>query len=105
MEEGCFYNMLTNLFCCKELDQHANDLRIPLNYSSRFREYYLNFCSNSKIVQLITFCPWCGSELPKSLRNEYFDILESECDLENCLDVEAVPEEFKTDEWWRARKL
>jgi hypothetical protein len=51
------------------------------------------------------FCPNCGTKLPSSLRDEWFDILEQEYGLEDPCeeDKQKVPQEFLTDEWWKKR--
>ena len=47
----------------------------------------------------ITHCPWCGTKLPESLREEWFDRLDR-------LGLEpgdpAIPESMRSDDWWRA---
>lgn len=84
-----------------------------IHYSSILREYYIND------RQSVFFCPWCGTKLPVSLRQEYceellknhnikinlylpstgkFDRIKS--DLELCNDPK-IPAEFKTDRWWK----
>lgn len=54
---------------------------------------------------IVVSAPWCGKEFPKDLTKEFFD-------LANDLDVdvwminkEDWPEELKSDEWWKKRKL
>jgi hypothetical protein len=76
-----------------------------IEYDALFREYLFNISENSA-VQLY-FCPWCGVKFKKRLSNEYFDILEKEYgvtipDLDNFTNI---PDEFKTDEWWKKRGL
>ena len=52
------------------------------------------------------YCPWCGFKLPTSLRDEWFHILRTEYGLDNpCDDKRKIPKEFKSDEWWKKRKL
>jgi hypothetical protein len=49
-------------------------------------------------VPLARFCPWCGTKLPDSLRDRWFDRLD-ELGLEP--EDEAVPKEMMSDQWWR----
>lgn len=46
----------------------------------------------------IQFCPFCGTKLPQSRREEWFSKLEG-------LGVDPwrgqIPEEFRSDAWWR----
>lgn len=83
------------------------DPRIPLKYYPIVREYGL-ILKNSSAIQLIFYCPWCGEKLPESLRNKFFEILNNEYEIEPELDIKNdpnIPEEFKSDEWWKKRGL
>jgi hypothetical protein len=98
--------------CCEYLPKYFNDPREPLHYNSYFREYSIRKTKRRVLqrVLLLDFCPWCGSELPKSLRREYFDILRNEMHLDIYLEEvinrsELIPPEFFTDEWWKKRGL
>ena len=78
--------------------------RFPLNYTEVKRRYSLLLRSGA--VQLIFYCLWCGAKLPSELGDEYFSILEKEYNLDDPYDEEQekqVPEEFKSDEWWKKR--
>jgi len=90
--------------CCSLMDNFLNDPRIPMYYSPRMREYYIPL-KNHSAAQCIFYCPWCGIKLPKDLRDEYFDILENEYDIEDFDNDEEIPNEFKTNAWWKKRKL
>ena len=93
-------------YCCKHL---TNDVNLPDTYTSynkKFREFYLPLKYKTSI-QVIWFCPWCGKELPRSLSRDWFEILEKEYGLEDPYheDEHLVPEEFKSDEWWKKRDI
>lgn len=71
-----------------------------------------DYCSYKRIFYLdclpINFCPGCGKELPQSLDNEWKEVLmkeygieEDHCSIWNPM----VPEEFKSDAWWKTRGL
>ncbi len=100
----------------KSCNVHSSPLDCPdflVVYVPEYREYGLpirdgkNSSASSYVV--INYCPWCGKKLPISLREKYFDILEKEYGLDIALgDIEDnpnIPEEFKSDEWWKKRKL
>lgn len=59
------------------------------------------------MYQIITFCPWCGAKLPKSLGKEWCQLIKEEFGIEDIFKEEwdKLPQEFKTDEWWRKRGL
>jgi hypothetical protein len=95
------------IHCCKAMEEEINDPRVFLGYASKYREYFIQTI-NPSIVRLIYICPWCGKTLPKSLRNEWFEALEKEYCLDDPWDKKQenlIPEEFKTDEWWKKRSL
>ena len=89
------------------MELFLNDPRDPIEYNPVFREYFirLNNCSN---IITLTYCPWCSSKLPTSLRESYFDILEKEYQIETNLgeykERSDIPSDFKTDRWWKTRE-
>jgi hypothetical protein len=96
----------TPLYCCGALQYEAEDKYCPVEYSPKWREYTIrDFSSTSKSLML--FCPNCGTRLPTSLRDKWFDILEQEYGLEDPLhdDKNKIAKEFWTDEWWKKRGL
>lgn len=89
------------------MDFFIADQRVQIYYSPSMREYYIPL-KFQHAVQGIFYCPWCGVKLPESVRDQYFDILETEYGIESDLEMEeqeGFPEEFKTDEWWKNRGL
>ena len=86
--------------CCEVMSAHVADEDVPVTYSPRFREYGLKILDGGSAKQLIDFCPWCGRRLPESLRDEWFEQLEH-------LGLEPedpeVPDDMKSDAWWRKR--
>lgn len=95
------------MHCCSLMDDFLKDYRVQIFYSPRMREYYIPLKDNPA-VQGIFYCPWCGKKLPKSVRNEYYDILESELKIDITPDMEDrknFPKEFLSDTWWRKRGL
>lgn len=93
--------------CCEIMTNEINDPRTPFAYDSVVRSYYV-ICKKRMSDQLLFYCPWCGKMLPKRLNEEYYAILYDELHLEpelNVLETTGLPEEFKTDEWWKKRGL
>lgn len=67
------------------------------------------FCQlyNKRDNSEICFCPRCGTKFPHELGDEWYEILQEEYGIEDPMDEDAhrLPEEFKTDEWWKKRGL
>jgi len=98
------------MICCNLINEFINDQRVQIGYESTCREYFIPLLYKGKItaIQCLDYCPWCGKKLPKRLSNEWFKILEKEYGLDDPYNKEQeklIPEEFKTDEWWKKRKL
>lgn len=89
-------------FCCDEIARHLEEGEVALSYADRFREYGIKILDGGSATQMIGFCPWCGTNLPTSLRDEWFDVLDE-------LGLEAgdpkIPEEMSSGMWWRRRGL
>jgi len=54
----------------------------------------------SSVMQM-RFCPWCGSELPESKRDLWFDTLAG-LGFDDPWQ-QPIPDEFRSDQWWRVR--
>jgi len=85
------------MHCCNEMERHIEDKEISLRYVPKFREYGILYSDGTYDIQLIRHCPWCGSRLPESLRDEWFDAIES-MGLEP--GDEEIPEEYLSEEWY-----
>ncbi len=94
--------------CCEEMkrqvertcDHHADRFDCPdclVNYSPRLREYGLIVHDGGTAVELIRFCPWCGTKLPESMRDRWFAELRA-------LGIEPgedeIPEAYQSSAWW-----
>jgi hypothetical protein len=91
--------------CCDDMNRFVNDKRMPIEYMSTFREYHLPLLS-SNAQQSIDYCPWCGVNLPNSLRDLWFEMLEDKIG-EQIYDIafdntrfNEIPEKFQNDTWW-----
>ena len=66
--------------CCSYMDMLINTGEYTIYYYTKLREYSIGALDlegiHPLITMLITYCPWCGSQLPSSLRHEWFDRLE-----------------------------
>ncbi|MEV4562134.1 hypothetical protein AB0K12_00030 [Nonomuraea sp. NPDC049419] len=84
----------------RECDQHASDCPdILVEFDERFVEYGLRVHDGGSSSVLISFCPWCGTRLPESQRDRWFDALEA-------LGVDPgddeIPAEFQDGRWLRS---
>lgn len=93
---------MSHKHCCKDMNFFLEENKVVISYTSNQRLYAINLKSSGGL-QAINYCPWCGSKLPSFFKNEWFDTLE-ELGFEDPYDQE-IPEEFKTDEWWKKRGL
>ena len=71
-------------------------------YNDVFDEYGIIIHDGGSSYITINYCPFCGKELPESKREIFFDEIES---LNVNIVDDELPEEFKTDEWWKKRGL
>jgi hypothetical protein len=99
--------------CCQRMvdevghtcDEHSDAFDCPdslILYESRFDEYGIIIHDGGTSYVTIAFCPFCGTKLPESKRDLWFDTLEA-MGVSDPLEG-GVPEEFKTDEWFRGKK-
>jgi hypothetical protein len=100
--------------CCEEMteranfwcDQCTNQCRCAhkdIYYSSVFDEY----CIINQLqidVETIKFCPWCGVKLPKSKREEWFDLMdELGIDINDWGEVGKTLGKYLEFGWWQDR--
>lgn len=96
--------------CCAEMNTNLKNDHLPLMYSSVFRDYGILVLTNNDktTVQAINYCPWCQKALPKSCFSLWFQTLKTEYGLDDPRSENQrcfIPNEFKTNEWWKKRGL
>jgi len=96
--------MATNYKVCEQFPFHLDDVDTPIFYDEILREFYLKR-SQGTSVQLIKYCPFCGGELPVSLRDTWFDELEKLGISDPHDDDVNIPNEFKSVLWWKKKPL
>ena len=82
-------------FAC---EQHADPFACPdalLVYNEVMDEYGLIIHDGTASYVLIDRCPWCGTRLPESARDRWFDAV----DALDLADGVAPPPAFLTGEW------
>ncbi|MBM1172047.1 DUF6980 family protein [Microvirga arabica] len=85
----------------KTLFDHIAD-GAAIRYWPHFREFGIPVEDGGSSVIALKYCPWTGCQLPPSLRDEWFTQIEA---LGLDPDDAAVPEEFRSDQWWRSGHL
>jgi hypothetical protein len=83
---------------------HPNSRDCPdvlVVYDPRFDEFGLPIRDGGDSVMIIQFCPWCGTRLPDSKRDLWFERL-AEMGFDDPA-IQSIPNEFQTDAWWKNR--
>jgi hypothetical protein len=76
----------------------AGSVDVLVAYSAVFDEYGIVVHDGGNSYARIDFCPWCGSRLPESKRDQWFEALEA-TGVDPLTDADAVPPAFRSDEW------
>ena len=115
-------------YCCsfirtivKRSNRHLEwSLGLPIKYFLQTRTFLLTNCPGflhknelpgkyrAEIGFVLGYCPQCGAKFPKNLTNKWYKIMEKELGIEYPTDPDKahlIPEEYKTDEWWKKRGL
>jgi hypothetical protein len=83
-------------------EEHSNPFDCPDNliyYNERFDEYGLIIHDGGNSSLQIDYCPWCGTKLPSSKRDLWFDTLEK-LGFDDPFEQD-IPKKFNTEEWYR----
>ena len=112
------YSKVKLELCCKKMNQKAKLLKDEtlkdhcVIYDHIWREHAIYFAEDFEqrdrvMCDHIFYCPFCGTKLPTSLADEWFDTLEREYGIEDPSDedYDRVPLEFRSDAWWKKRGL
>ena len=67
-------------------------------YVPKFREYGISVLDGGSGFIVISHCPWCGTTLPRTLRDRWFEEIEA-----RGFEVAdgIIPAEFTSDAWWK----
>ena len=86
-----------------QCDQHPDLSECPdalIHYSESFDEYGL-IIHDSPAISHIHFCPWCGTKLPDSKRDRWYEELER-LGFDNPNDDPNIPARYLSGEWYGA---
>ena len=95
--------------CCEEMNAdltyqcevHEDRLQCPdalIDYFPRFDEYGIILYDSDSVTAPIHYCPWCGTKLPESKRELWFEKLTA-LGIDPLSD--AIPAGFQDDSWWK----
>ena len=93
-------------FCCEDMASCVNNKDWVIEYN-RVTKSYLLSCRDYIALEM-KYCLFCGTKLPESLEDELHDILVEELGIKSPdygNNDPRIPDEFKTDEWWKKRGL
>ena len=99
--------------CCNQMNRqlslkcehHPNEFDCPdvlVNYNPKFDEYGLIIHDGGTATMEMFYCPWCGSKLPDSKRDLWFDVLEG-LGFDNPTE-QNIPSEFLSSAWFKRDK-
>lgn len=95
-------------YCCQQMEfaaesrceQHADRWNCPdalITYNAKFDEYGIIIHDGGSAKIFICYCPWCGSKLPESQRDLWFDELEA-LGISDPFE-DHIPERYKDHRW------
>ena len=97
---------LGDVSCCVPMLHDLQDGNFEFDpIYKRIIGFIVNKNSKGLFRRVLGYCPHCGEKQP-DLALLYEDALEEALGKEFCdISEDEIPEEFKTDEWWRKRGL
>lgn len=90
--------MSTYVHCCDELEKAIQDPTMPVQFVPKFREFGVSVLDGGSSYLQIHHCPWCGAKFPPSLRDQWFDALESQ-GIDPCV-TETIPLAYLDEKWY-----
>lgn len=97
--EKSFSPETTPPHACEMMMVALNEPDTPVDYFDKMREYGIYILDGGTSFLGFQFCPWCGDQLPPSLRVQWFKIFRS-LGLEN---EDDLPPDLRDGTWWRER--
>lgn len=85
--------------CCDHMQMMIDEEK-SIVFIPEFREYGVPIRDGGNSFLVMEYCPWCGSKLPASLREEYFDLLEKSGISYPC-PKDLLPVAMRSEKWWQ----
>ena len=85
-----------------DCNQHKDEYECTdslISYNPKFDEYGIIIHDGGTATLGISYCPWCGSELPKSKRDLWFDTVEA-LGFDDPSEQD-IPKQFQGSDWYR----
>ena len=90
--------MKNKVFCCEQMEDNILEME-NISYNEIFDEYGIPCVEDRGFsVMLMKYCPWCGKKLPKSMRKEWVEQLES-LGFEAPFFRKKIPEKYRSSKW------
>ena len=90
-------NKFEEVACCKAMYTELIDKEV--NYDEVLNRFFYTG------KRVFAYCPNCGTKLP-DYSEEFADTLEEVLGKDFCdIKEEEIPQEFKSDKWWKHRKI
>lgn len=86
---------------CEEQDEKYDCPDDVITYSSALDEYGLIIHDGGTSSYEISFCPFCGTKLPESKRDRWFEELESLGFDSPSLFEGNIPLKYQSDDWYK----
>jgi hypothetical protein len=84
---------------CDQLKYAVEADDLPVVYVPELRQYGIQYTDGGTSYQVIAYCPWDGTKLPEPLGDEWFRLVIDELGLDP--EDPRVPEEMRSDRWWK----
>ncbi len=100
-----------NKHCCESMNRHLGQMceehsdpcdcpDCVISYSDVFDEYGLIIHDGGSSSHSISYCPFCGSKLPESKRDRWFEEL-ARLGFESPIGDDNIPEKYKSSSWFK----
>lgn len=86
--------------CCPDMQYMVEEENNSIIFVPQYREYGVPIQDGGSSYLLMKYCPWCGTKLPDSLRDEFFDILEK-LGIDYPCPKNKLPKAMRSDKWWQ----
>lgn len=90
--------------CCRVMATAVAEGDSPVAYEPVFRRWrLLNLYHRMLTDWQIEFCPWCGHRLPGDLGAEWDERIQKLgfTDIGHYSETPELPEDYRTDRWWK----